>query len=40
MLARLAAQPRRPIPAARYASGETRVEAWMDSIEKGTSELC
>jgi hypothetical protein len=39
VLTRLAAQPRLPIPASRYASGERRVEAWMDSIETGTSEV-
>ena len=39
VLTRLAAQARVPIPASRYASGERRVEAWMDSIEKGTGEL-
>lgn len=36
VLTRLASQARVPIPASRYASGERRVEAWMDSIEKGT----
>jgi hypothetical protein len=38
VLTRLASQARVPIPASRYASGERRVEAWMDSIEKGTGQ--
>lgn len=36
VLTRLAAQPRQPIPAWRHPSGDARVEAWMNSVEKET----